>query len=331
MGPSIASPDSGFNVLVPFSSVSSDHRPDGPLDLGRTLGPLRRGSGDPCMRIGAADVVRATRTTAGPATLRLRHDPDAGVVRAQAWGPGAQRAIDGVGALLGERSEAPCLVELIARVDGPERRLLHDLARRHVGVRVPRSGAVAEALVPVILEQRVTGGEARRSYGSIVRTWGEPAPGPADLVAGLMVPPDPVILARTPAWAFHPHGVERKRADAIRLTCRHAGRLDETPGMDIVAARRRLAAIPGVGPWTIAEAGRVALGDADAVSVGDFHLPHQVAWAFRGRARSSDDEMLELLEPYRGDRGRIIRLVELSGIGAPRFGPRKRIAAIRAL
>ena len=66
----------------------------------------------------------------------------------------------------------------------------------------------------------------------------------------------------------------------------------------------------------------MALGDADAVSLGDYHLPHLVAWALAGKPRGSDELMLELLEPYRGHRGRVLRLLQLAGITAPRFGPR---------
>jgi len=92
--------------------------------------------------------------------------------------------------------------------------------------------------------------------------------------------------------------------------------------MEPEAARRRLRALPGIGPWTAAEVTALALGDPDAVSVGDFHLPHVVSWALAGEPRGSDERMLELLEPYRGHRGRVLRLLQLAGITAPRFGPR---------
>ncbi len=80
--------------------------------------------------------------------------------------------------------------------------------------------------------------------------------------------------------------------------------------------------MPGIGPWTAAEVGVRALGDADAVSVGDFHLPNLVAYALAGEPRGNDARMLELLEPYRGQRARVMRLLELSGIRPPRYGPR---------
>jgi 3-methyladenine DNA glycosylase/8-oxoguanine DNA glycosylase len=136
------------------------------------------------------------------------------------------------------------------------------------------------------------------------------------------------VLAATPAWAFHRFGVERKRADTIRLACSYARRLEETVDMAPADATRRLTALPGIGPWTAAEVGLVALGDADAVSVGDYHLPNQVAWALAGEARADDARMLELLAPWPGHRGRVTRLI-VAGVGAaPRFGPRMPLRSI---
>ncbi len=84
----------------------------------------------------------------------------------------------------------------------------------------------------------------------------------------------------------------------------------------------RLMKVPGIGPWTAAEVAVRALGDVDVVSVGDFHLPNLVAFALAGEPRGTDARMLELLEPWRGQRARVVRLLELSGIRAPRYGPR---------
>jgi len=108
----------------------------------------------------------------------------------------------------------------------------------------------------------------------------------------------------------------------IIAAARSAKRLEETVSMDIPAANRRLQAFQGVGPWTAAKVALVALGDADAVPVGDYNLPHSVGYALEGTPRSTDERMLELLDPYRGHRGRVIRLIGVAGIGAPRFGPR---------
>ncbi len=91
---------------------------------------------------------------------------------------------------------------------------------------------------------------------------------------------------------------------------------------DLVAARRRLRVIPGVGVWTSAEVALVALGDADAVSVGDYHLKNVASWHLAGEPRGTDERMLELLEPFRPHRGRVLRLLKIGAGPAPRYGPR---------
>jgi 3-methyladenine DNA glycosylase/8-oxoguanine DNA glycosylase len=202
--------------------------------------------------------------------------------------------------------------------------LLADLHRRLAGLRIGRTGAIFEALLPAIIEQKVVGEEARRSYRALIRNHGEQAPGPADL----RLAPAPATLAALPYFAFHPLGIERRRADTIRRAAARAARLEEAALMAPPAAMARLSAIPGIGPWTAAEALRVALGDPDLVSVGDYHLPNVVAWALAREPRGDDARMLELLEPYRGQRGRVVRLLEAAGIGAPRFGPKMPIHSI---
>jgi len=289
-----------------------------PVDLRLTLGPLRRGRLDPSMRFEPGGVWRATRTPAGPVTTHLRSRPADGTVTIRAWGPGAEWALETFPALVGAEDTE----------DGfdPGTGVVADLHRRLRGLRISRSGAVVEALVPSILEQKVVGLEARRSYARLVRGLGEPAPGPG--AASLMVPPPAKVLAATPTWTFHRAGVERKRADAIRRACSYAARLEETVDMSPEDARRRLTALPGIGPWTAAEVAIVALGDADAVSVGDYHLPNQVAWALAGEARADDARMLELLEPWRGHRGRVIRLIVMGAGAAPRYGPKMPLRTI---
>lgn len=289
-----------------------------PVDLRLTLGPLRRGRLDPSMRFEPGGVWRATRTPAGPVTTHLRTRPADGTVTIRAWGPGAEWALDAFPALAGAEDTE----------DGfdPGTGVVAELHRRLRGLRIGRSGAVVEALVPSILEQKVVGLEARRSYARLVRELGEPAPGPA--AATLTVPPPPRVLAATPSWTFHRAGVERKRADTICRACSYAARLEEAVDMPPDDARRRLTALPGIGPWTAAEVAIVALGDADAVSVGDYHLPNQVAWALAGEPRADDARMLELLEPWRGHRGRVIRLIVVGAGAAPRYGPRMPLRTI---
>jgi len=288
--------------------------PRRPLDLGLTLAPL--GSG-PSLRHEGGTIWRATRTPAGPATIQIqRHN---GSVDVRAWGPGAEWAVVHAPLLCGEDDDDTGFV--------PAHPLVARLHREIRGIRMPKTLAVFEALVPTVILQQVTSEEGRDSYGHLVSALGEAAPGPG----GLKLPPTPQVLAGTPYWAFHRFGIERRRAEVIIRAARSAKRLEEIATMDIAGAYRRMLAFPGVGPWTAAKVAMAALGDADAVPVGDYHLPHSIGYAFEGTPRSSDQRMLELLEPYRGHRARVIRLITAAGIAAPRFGPKRPLRNIAEL
>jgi 3-methyladenine DNA glycosylase/8-oxoguanine DNA glycosylase len=289
---------------------------------------MRRGRGDPTLRLTGTEAWRATATPEGPVTMHLVVDPPTRTVEVDGWGPGATWAVEHARDLVGEDDDTTGFAGLLARVDAPGADFLRTVARRHPGLRIPRSRALAEALVPTVLEQKVIGKDAWASYRALVAGHGSPAPGPGE--PALRLPPTPGGLVALPSWEYHRAGIERKRADTLRRVAHVAPRLDEAVD-DLPVVRRRLAAIPGVGEWTVAEVARVALGDADAVSVGDFHLPHQVAWCFLGERRGDDALMLELLDPYRPHRGRVLRLVTLSGEGPPRRGPRLARRSIRGL
>lgn len=176
--------------------------------------------------------------------------------------------------------------------------------------------------MPAVLEQKITGLEAGRVRRRLAQRYGQPAPGPPEVARGLFVPPAPERLAALPYFELHPLGLERRRAETIIGLARRAPALEALAAGSPLAARTALERLPGIGPWTAAEVVRVAMGDPDAVSVGDFHLPDLVCWVLAGEPRGDDRRMLELLEPYAGQRGRVQRLLEASGIAAPRYGPR---------
>jgi 3-methyladenine DNA glycosylase/8-oxoguanine DNA glycosylase len=282
------------------------------IDLRLTLAPLAHGRSDPTFRFAADGIWYARWTDAGAATVHVRATGQRVAVRG--WGPGAQVAADAVPDLIGLHDQPRALVA--------HHRRIGQLAHRFPGLRLPRSGSVLAALIPAVCEQKITGVEARRVYRALVLGLGEPAPGPARL----SLPPSAERLAATPYFAFHPFGLERRRAELLRRLGGMGSRLEPGSALDNPDTWRaigsRLAAIPGIGPWTTAEVLRVAGGDPDAISVGDYHLPNLVAFALAGEPRGTDDRMLELLEPYRGQRGRVQRLLEVSGIRAPRYGPR---------
>lgn len=293
-------------------------KPAEPIDLRLTVGPLQRGRADPCMRFTPTGIWRATRTPLGAATTQIR--ARGGAVTMRAWGPGAEWAVDNFPALVGAEDDVAAFT--------PRDAVVAELHSRMRGLRIGQSGAVTEALVPTILEQKVVGLDAKRAYARMVRAFGEPAP-PAPVA--LTLPPEPGVLAKTPSWAFHRFNIERRRADTVRRACSYAPRLEETTRMPTAGAYQRLTALPGIGAWTAAEVAVVALGDADAVSVGDYHLPHQVAFALAGENRADDARMLELLEPYRGQRARVIRLVVCGAPSPPRLGPRMPLRSIATI
>jgi len=286
-------------------------RPRLPVDVRRTLAPLSRGRGDPTHVVEPDGTLwRTTSTEDGPATYRLVqrgfHE-----IACTAWGQGAQRVVAGLADLLGGRD----LCDGFA----PGHPLLADAHLRHPGLRIPRTGRVFEALVPAVLEQKVTGKQARAAWRSLVLRHGEAPPGPGP--AGMRVPPPAQVWRRIPSWEWHRAGVDPKRSRTVCEAARLAGRLEQAVGMDPLAAHVRLQAVPGIGAWTSAEIAQRALGDTDSVSVGDYHLSQFVGWALIGRPLD-DAGMLELLEPWRPHRYRVVRLLELSGARKPRFGPR---------
>jgi hypothetical protein len=280
-----------------------------PIDLALSLGILAVGGSDPALRLGPSEALLATLTPEGPATLRLTGTGHR--LEAEAWGAGAPWALEQSPGLAGAGDDPagfePGRHPVVAR--------LHRSLR---GLRIIRSGRVFEALLRAVVGQRVTGPQAARSWAGLLRAYGEPAPGPGEL----RFPPHPSALVGLAYHRLHPFGIERRRAEAILGLARHAARLEEWARLPLADAYARLGALPGVGPWSLGRVGLTALGDPDALPLGDFHLPSTVAWALAGEERADDARMLALLEPFAGHRGRVIRLVQASGIQAPRFGPR---------
>ncbi|MCX4550716.1 DNA-3-methyladenine glycosylase 2 family protein [Streptomyces sp. NBC_01267] len=270
----------------------------GPVDLALVLGVLRRGPWDPTYRMTPDGAVwRASLTPEGPGTLRITADG------AEGWGPGADWLLDRLPALLGELDDPSAFV--------PRHRLVADVHRRRPQLRLCRTGLVLESLIPSVLEQKVTVDEAYRAWRLLLRKFGAPAPGPAP--AHMHVMPDPRTWALIPSWEWHRAGVDNKRASTILRAVRVARRLEEAATMPPAEAARRLELIPGIGPWTSAETLQRAVGAPDAVTVGDLHLPGIVGYALTGRRGVDDDGMLELLEPYAGQRHRAVRLILLTG------------------
>lgn len=290
----------------------SVYRPGHPLDLAATVGMLRRGGTDPTMVADHGRLWMAFRTDAGIATLCLRQASDG--VHAAAWGPGAGEALDQVPALCGADDD-------LTGFDVSSHAKLAEIARRNPGIRMARTGRVLDALMCGILEQKVTGMQAFGAWRHLVSRFGQRAPGPTP--RPMFAAPPAGVWHTIPSWVLHRAGVEPPQA---RTIVRSAARGDSIRRAVLAApdgdARDRvLTSLPGIGPWTSAETRIRALGDPDAVSVGDFHLAHEVGFALTG-SRTDDAGMLALLAPWSGHRQRIIRLIFANGVPEPRRGAR---------
>lgn len=276
-----------------------------PLDLRATLAPL----GKMVARFTDRGWWRAVRTPEGAATVGITRSGREQVL-VRAWGEGSD--------WIGARAEG-----WLGMADRPESFVTdHPLVRRihhfNPGLRFGATGLVSEALWAAIVAQKVTGREAARSMRSLVRKWGEQAPGPR---VGVRLLPDPRRLASLGYYDLHPLGLERKRAVTLLRAAQWYERIEKTADLPSRQVRTFLEQIPGIGEWTSAKTVAVSHGDADAVAVGDFHLKNVVVWHLTGRPRGTDEKMMELLEPFRPHRGRVVRLLEKTG-KAPQFGPR---------
>lgn len=291
------------------SPVERVWRPDWPCSVGAALRPLRRGAGDPTYRIIDGTHHRAMHTPVGSVTLSIAARNPSGEVHATAYGDGADWALAHLPRLLGADDD-------IEGFEPPP--VLREVWRRHAHWRIGATGLVMDSLVPAIIEQKVTGQEAFAAYRALVSRYGEPAPGPE---LGLMLPPTPAALLRIPSWEWLKLPVDGARSRPVVAAARVASSLERAGGEDPLEFERRLTSIPGIGIWTSAEVRTRALGDADAVSFGDFHIAKDVTWALTGE-QGDDQRLAEVLEPYRPHRGRIPVLVALAGLGRPRRGAR---------
>lgn len=297
----------------PGRPLETEYRPRHPLDLARTLLFLRRGANDPTMTVAGSVIWRVSRTPEGVATLAIR-ETHPGVVRGAAWGPGREWALAQLPELCGAGDDP-------SGFDGSRHPLISEAHRRNPGLRLARTGLVFDALACAVFEQKITGMQAFAAWRRIVTWCGERAPGPTP--RPMFAPPTIDGWQRVPSWAWHRAGLEPPQSQTVVRTARRGESIVRAvlAADDGEAVDRVLVSQPGIGPWTSAETRIRALGDPDAVSVGDFHLAHEVGYALTGE-RVDDDGMLRLLAPWAGQRQRVIRLLYASGVREPRRAPR---------
>ena len=293
----------------------------GAVSPGLTLFPLRRGPGDPCFQVGDDGAFwRTSLLPSGSVTARISRAAS-NAVECTAWGSGAEEFLDAVPAMLGADDDASDFVPTDSTVAAARQRVPH--------LRLGRTGQVLEALIPAVIEQRVPGADAFRSWRLLVTKFGTPAPGPAP--ARMRVPPSADAWRCIPSWEFHRANVDPGRARTIVGCARRAPSLERLASWPAAQALDALTSLPGVGVWTAAETAQRAFGDPDALSVGDYHIPKMVGWTLLGHP-VDDAGMVELLEPMRPHRHRVVRLLEASGLAyEPRRGARLPVQNIRAL
>ncbi|MDO5635173.1 MAG: 3-methyladenine DNA glycosylase [Micrococcus sp.] len=325
-------------VIPPASHSDADavahFTPGVAVDVRLTLRPLQRGVGDPCVRVTSEGVWLTRRDDAAgqfaPASLLVRA-PDSpvrpGVIEARAWGPGAAAAVAEVPHLLGlDDAGWPAFDALLESTAGQLPSHVLEARRRRPGLRLAAHGRLAQQLMTVTLEQKVTHDQARHGWRWLVRATSEPAPGPVP--ARMLLPPDPARVLRVPSWQWHAGWVQPSQAKAVLRVAERAGSLDRVgraaQPADVAAAVRlseQVRSLPGIGVWTAAEALQRSHAAADLVAVGDYHLAQFVGQVLTGR-RTDDDGMLRLLQPWEGHRQRVVRMIGLSGERKQAFGPK---------
>ncbi|GAA1996568.1 DNA-3-methyladenine glycosylase 2 family protein [Nocardioides kribbensis] len=287
-------------------------RPAWACPAARVLRLHKRGGGDPTYRIDGERHWRGIRTPEGPATLLVHPRPGLGEVHAEAWGPGASWALESVPAMLGADDDWSGFE--------PRHPVVAEARRLHPDLRLGRTGLVMEALVPAILEQKVTGQEAFAGFRMLVHRFGERAPGPGEQLR-LWVQPPPERLRAIASWEWLQLHVDPQRSRTLVTAARVADALERTATLAPEEADRRLRTLPGIGVWTSAEVRQRAHGDPDAVSFGDYHVAKDVGWALTGEP-FDDEAMAAYLEPWRPHRGRVPMLLGAAGLHRPRRGAR---------
>jgi len=297
-------------VCVVTAGEQRAWRPEWPLSVRGLLAPHRRGPGDPTFRIDDDAVWRGIRTPVGPTTLRLRARPVDGEVLAEAWGPGSTWVLDHVPSLLGGDDDPagfrPDLHPLVA-----------EAWRRRPHLRFGATHRLWEALVPAVIEQKVTGQEAFGGFRRLVHRYGERAPGPGRELR-LWVQPTAETVRRIPSWEWLRLHIDPGRSRTLVRAATVADTLDRLTREE---ADVKLRTLPGIGEWTSAEVRSRAFGDPDAVSFGDFHIAPDVGWAVTG-APYDDQQLRQFLEPWRPQRNRVVALVHGLAGARPRRGPR---------
>ena len=282
----------------------------GGIDVRSTVSTVAFLPGDPTIRLEPGRLERATVTPDGVGAIVVTWSDADDEARVETHGDGAAWLLERAPALLG-CDDDPQGFE-------PAEPPLRDLWRRHRRDRIPRTGTLWHDLAWLVVQQRITTEDASVQWRRLVRALGSPVPG----VPGLVAPPPPALLARLPYHDLHRYGIERQRADTLRRTAQVALRVQARVDEDSAAVMPALRSVRGIGRWTASWLQAQTWGEPDAVVVGDHGIPAMIAWLLARERTADDARLLELLEPHRPHRQRVIRLAFASGARPPRRHPR---------
>ena len=274
----------------------------GPVDVGRSMFMSRVGPGDPTATLTETSLVKVFSVGAGVARVTLKKVK--GGLRVSVEG-------DLHGPELTAWLDALRQGDDIQSFDAPHP-YLKKLHRASPGLRVLPVPWLFETAVSSILQQRVKFRDATREYTRLAQLHGQRT------ALGISFP-SAAVVAKLPTWEIERVGVDKRRARAIvQLAREEHFRSFLRPATTHAELRRRLLAVRGVGPWTTDMIMGFGAGDRDALPLGDLHLPHLVSWIIEREPRGTDAHMVKLLEPYRGHRFRVVRLLLSSRVSVPR-------------
>lgn len=268
----------------------------GGIDPRLVLGPLAMLHADPTMRLGAFEVVRATWTPDGPGSIAVRWGDEPGRVTVECQGDGASWLAARAARLVGLDDDVTSF--------NPEAGVVRRLWERFSGDRVGATATVWHDLAWIVVQQRVHRSDAAAQWRRLVVALGEPSAEHE----GLYTPPAPERLARAAPWSLRAMGIDARRAATLIEAARVAHRLHRLSQTPFAEVEGPLQSIPGIGPWTTSCLSGLTWGEADTVITGDSGIPSLIGETVAGERRADDARMVELLEPYRPHRYRVLRL-----------------------
>jgi AraC family transcriptional regulator, regulatory protein of adaptative response / DNA-3-methyladenine glycosylase II len=202
-------------------------------------------------------------------TLRLPHGHGIVALRPQPDHVSCQLRLTDLRDLASAISRCRRLLDLDADPVAIADLLSHDevlapLVRKAPGRRVPRTVDASEFALRAVLGQQISTAAARTHGGRLASAWGRPVTDPDGGLSRLF--PEPAALAAATDLTLP----RSRRASFAALAAALAdGRIDLSVGSDWYEARARLAAVPGIGPWTVETIAMRGLGDPDAFPAAD--------------------------------------------------------------